>query len=82
MAITSKQIEDKLRREGRQPYTESMPPIPVGGDPLHYDVAGNRAAKVNDRFTAIFNESHPNTIVIIDTRTGSRTKLRYKTLLP
>lgn len=74
MAHTKVEFEQKLRKEGKQPNVESMPPIPVGESPLvHY----NAVTVLSDRFSVAFNSFEEDCLIVIDKTTGTMTKLDY-----
>lgn len=53
-----------------------MESIPPDSNPFHYDL-DRQGAQINERFMAMFHSAYPNELIIVDLKTGTRTKLQF-----
>lgn len=53
-----------------------MDSIPADSNPFHYDL-DRQGTQINERFMAMFHSAYPDELIIIDLKTGTRTKLQF-----
>lgn len=55
---------------------KSMTSIPPNSNPFHHDLF-RQGVDINDRFLAMFVDTHPDELIIVDKWTGKRKKLIF-----